>query len=81
MVISRADPVCPLCAEALAVIETEREKSVHSVHLDLIDICDHSLLQSSFPHDIPVVFVNGRYRFRGHVEPVLLGALLKKAPA
>jgi hypothetical protein len=75
-VFVRDEPVCPLCHEAL----TEIAEVVRKCHVRTVTrvhpIDSSQFLRLSFQDDIPVVFVEGVYRFRGHVDPVLLLRLL-----
>lgn len=40
--------------------------------VQFIDIDDHPELRQKFDHEIPVVEIHGRIRFRGRVDPFLL---------
>jgi len=40
-----------------------------------VDIDQDATLRSRFNHEVPVVEIDGRIRFRGHVDPLLLKRL------
>lgn len=42
---------------------------------NLVDIDEDAMLKSRFDHEVPVVEIEGRIRFRGHVDPLLLKRL------
>lgn len=60
---------CHLCDVAA---ETLRQAgyTTHSVNIDA-----NPTLRSRFDHQVPVVEIQGRIRFRGHVDPLLLKRL------
>jgi glutaredoxin len=61
---------CHLCEEALRVLEA------HGVTPECIDIDAIPELRERFDTCVPVVAVDGKIRFRGRVEAVLLRRLL-----
>ena len=61
---------CHLCNEAC---ETLIQQGLQPV---LIDIDSHPKLTAQFDTCVPVVEIDGKVRFRGHVDPVLLKRLL-----
>jgi glutaredoxin len=65
---------CPLCDEALAVLGAEARGT--GFRLEIRDITNDAALLAEFGNEVPVVFVDGRKRFFGHVDPVLLRRLL-----
>lgn len=63
---------CHLCDEAKHVL---RESGLAPVEVDI----DHDpVLLERYNESVPVVFIDGRERFRGKVDRRLLGRLLKK---
>jgi glutaredoxin len=62
---------CHLCDDAMQLL---RE---HGLSPELVDIDDDPELQSRFNTCVPVVEIDGRVRFRGRVDPVLLRRLLR----
>jgi glutaredoxin len=64
---------CHLCDEAVEVLTR------HGLRPELVDVdCDNDLV-SMFGDCVPVVAFDGRVRFRGRVNPVLLRRLLLAA--
>lgn len=61
---------CHLCDEAHGVL---REHGLSPV---LVDIDNNDDLRAQFDTCVPVVEIDGKIRFRGRVEPVLLKRLL-----
>jgi glutaredoxin len=61
---------CHLCEEALAVLAT------HGVVAVEVDIDADPVLAARFNECVPVVEIDGKIRFRGRVDPVLLRRLL-----
>jgi len=66
---------CPLCDDALAVLEHERRTTPFA--LEVVDIGGNAELTGLHGNDIPVVFINGTRRFFGHVDPVLFRRCLR----
>ncbi len=64
---------CPLCDEALETLE-QFEKQLPPFQVVFID--EDPLLISRFGESVPVVEIDGRIRFRGGVNPVLLKRLI-----
>lgn len=60
---------CHLCDVAAEMLHAEGYAT------QIIDIDDDPELRSRFDHDVPVVEIAGRIRFRGHVDPLLLRRL------
>jgi len=60
---------CPLCDEAADFLESERSRQGFS--LDFVDVDDDATLREKYGDCVPVVEVDGKVRFRGHVNPVL----------
>ena len=61
---------CHLCDEALALLKA------HGLTPLEVDIDADSALQARFNECVPVVEIDGKIRFRGHVDPMLLRRLL-----
>ena len=67
--------ICPLCDEAIAFLN--REQGRLGFQLVLIDADSSDLLRQQHGECVPVVEVDGKVRFRGHVNPVLWRRLMK----
>jgi hypothetical protein len=65
---------CHLCEEAWQLLERERQH--HLFTLRQIDVDSEPQLRREYGECVPVVSVDGRVRFRGRVNPVLLRRLL-----
>lgn len=61
---------CHLCDDARAVLEN------HGVGVQAVDIDADPALREQFNTCVPVVVIDGKVRFRGRVDPVLLRRLL-----
>ena len=61
---------CHLCDDALALLEW------HGLNPKLQDIDANESLREQFDVCVPVVEIDGKIRFRGKVDPVLLKRLL-----
>jgi glutaredoxin len=61
---------CHLCDDARQTLEQ------HGLSPTCVDIDAHHELYERFTTCVPVVEIDGRIRFRGHVEPVLLRRIL-----
>lgn len=68
MLFTRAG--CHLCDDARQVLEK------HGIMPKCVDIDADAALRGRFDTCVPVVEIDGRVRFRGRVEPVLLRRLL-----
>lgn len=66
---------CHLCDEAKKVLEKCREP--FGLSLVEVDIDHDPALQAAYDCCVPVVEIDGRLRFRGHVNEVLLRRLLR----
>lgn len=75
-VVVYTSPTCPLCDDALEVIEAARRG--RSFRLDVVDISGDPELQVLYGQEIPVVFVDGKKRFFGRVDPVLFRRLIER---
>jgi hypothetical protein len=65
---------CHLCDEAWALLKAAQER--HGFLLDAVDVDTDPALVAEYGDCVPVVIVNGRARFRGKVNSVLLRRLL-----
>jgi len=61
---------CHLCDDALALLER------HGLRPSLVDIDVDPELRARYDHCVPVVEIDGRERFRGRVDELLLRRLL-----
>ena len=66
---------CPLCEEALEVLR--RFQECYAFPIEIKDIDESADLVSAYGNCVPVVTINGKVRFRGHVNEVLLQRLLE----
>jgi len=62
---------CLLCTEAAQLL------SEHGLQPELIDIDTNPHLLAQFDSCVPVVEIDGKIRFRGHIDPILLRRLLR----
>jgi hypothetical protein len=65
---------CHLCEEAWQQLEIARKR--HGFTLNAVDVDADPDLVSKYGNCVPVVLVNGKVRFRGRINPVLLTRLL-----
>jgi len=65
---------CHLCEQAWAQLEEARR--AHGFALSQVDVDAEPELARQYGECVPVVVVNGRVRFRGVINPVLLRRLL-----
>lgn len=63
---------CHLCDDAIELLRA------HGLDPVLQDIDEDKTLHARFTDCVPVVEIDGKIRFRGKVEPVLLRRLLKE---
>jgi glutaredoxin len=70
-------PGCLLCDEAAAVLEAYRP---YLPEMRTVDITDNPELQSRYGTCIPVVEIDGRRRFTGQINEVLLRRLIEGTP-
>jgi glutaredoxin len=66
---------CHLCEEALQILER------HGLVVRKIDIDAQSELKPLYDQCVPVVVIDGRERFRGRVDEMLLKRLLSSREA
>ncbi len=64
---------CPLCDEAMDILD---EFGDFMPPIELVDIAGNQLLEEQYGQCIPVIEIDGRVRFRGRVDPVLLKRLI-----
>ena len=67
---------CPLCDEALAVLQAEGRTTPFTLRVQ--DITHDAQLLAEHGLEVPVVFIDGRKRFFGHVDPVLFRRVLQE---
>jgi glutaredoxin len=65
---------CHLCEEACK--DLERQQTRYRYTLEIRDVDTDPALAAAHGEWVPVVLVNGKVRFRGRVNPVLLERLL-----
>lgn len=65
---------CHLCAEAWALLQ--QEQACHGFALQAVDVDSSAELVKQHGECVPVVLVDGKVRFRGRINPVLLKRLL-----
>ena len=63
---------CHLCDDALQLLRS------HGLEPELVDIDSDATLCEKFDTCVPVVEMDGKVRFRGKVDPVLLKRLLAR---
>jgi glutaredoxin len=66
---------CHLCEMAWRQLRRARRR--HGFRLEAVDVDTDPELAARHGTSVPVVTVNGRVRFRGAVNPVLLARLLR----
>lgn len=71
-VYTRKDCCC--CHKAIAVLSAYRRK--HHLRIEEVDIDTDPELVASYGLTVPVVAIDGKVRFKGVVNPVLLDRLL-----
>lgn len=65
---------CHLCDEAWVILEKERDR--HGFILEAVDVDSSPELVEQYGECVPVVVVDGKVRFRGRLNRVLLKRLL-----
>lgn len=70
---------CHLCEDAVVLLEKARRR--HGFRLEIRDVDPDPDLVAAHGNCVPVVTVNGKVRFRGKVNPVLLDRLLRAGPS
>jgi glutaredoxin len=66
---------CHLCEEAWALLQTEQRR--YRFGLERVDVDADPALAQRHGETVPVIMVNGKERFRGCVNPVLLRRFLE----
>jgi glutaredoxin len=66
---------CHLCDEAREVLEA------HGVAVQAVDVDADAALRERFNECVPVVEIDGKIRFRGRVDAMLLRRLLASPPS
>jgi glutaredoxin len=70
---------CPLCVEAKKVVEHSARR--YRLAVEVVQLEDEPAeTQEKFKFDVPVVIVDGKRRFSGHVSGALLEKILKTRP-
>lgn len=65
---------CGCCEQAIKTLTQAQEQ--HQFTLEIIDIDTVPELKTLYDAQVPVIVINGKVRFRGKVNPVLLERLL-----
>jgi glutaredoxin len=65
---------CHLCDEAIATLRR------NGLAVEQADIDDDPELRSRYDQCVPVVVIDGKERFRGRIDEVLLRRLLRSRP-
>jgi glutaredoxin len=66
---------CHLCEQVWGQLEAARRR--HGFALEAVDVDSDPALAAAHGLQVPVVAVNGKVRFRGVVNPVLLNRLFR----
>jgi glutaredoxin len=64
---------CHLCEDAWTLLQNWQRR--HGFRLEAVDIDTDPALQALHGNDVPVVAVDGKVRFRGRINPLLLQRL------
>ena len=65
---------CHLCDEAIAILRK------NGLAVEEVDIDDDPDLHSRYDQCVPVVVIDGKERFRGRIDEVLLRRILRSRP-
>jgi thiol-disulfide isomerase/thioredoxin len=76
-VIVYVKPGCTLCEPLMRTVEKVRNDVEFS--LEKVDISQDAQLMSKYGHEVPVVLINGRKAFKGHITEPAFKKRLKKA--
>ena len=68
---------CPLCDDALKLLRGRAGR--FGLRLRVEDISDKAALTAAYGEQVPVVFIEGRRRFFGRVDPILLAREVEAA--
>ena len=71
-VYTRRDCCC--CHKAVEILQRERKR--HGFSIEFLDVDTDPALVEKYGSSVPVVLVDGKVRFKGIVNPVLLNRLL-----
>jgi hypothetical protein len=66
---------CHLCEDAWGLLEQAARR--YPLRLSQTDVDTDPTLAAAYGLEVPVILVNGRVRFRGRINPVLLERLLR----
>ena len=69
---------CHLCNEALQILE--RYQKQYGFTLETKNVDESAEWTNAFGNWVPVVEINGKVRFKGHVNEVLLRRVLESEP-
>lgn len=69
---------CCCCHTAIDLLETFRRK--HNLVIEQVDVDGDPALAEAHGLSVPVVAIDGKIRFKGVVNPVLLKRLLEATP-
>jgi len=69
---------CPLCEEAAEILE---DYAAYLPQAEFVDIYSDPKLVEKFGTCVPVVLIDGKIRFRGRINEVLLRRLIAASPA
>ena len=67
---------CTCCDKAMAELETAGRR--FQLNIQLVDIDSDPVLTAEHGLHVPVVAIDGKVRFKGQVNPVLLERVLKQ---
>ncbi len=70
---------CHLCAVAREQLQAAQRR--HRFRLSIVDVDTDSELAARYGDEVPVVMVDGKVRFHGRVNEVLLNRLLRAEAA
>ncbi len=65
---------CGCCEQAMKTLTQARERRRFTV--EIVDVDTVPDLKTLYDAEVPVIVVNGKVRFRGKVNPILLDRLL-----
>jgi glutaredoxin len=68
---------CHLCEDAYSVLAAAQNR--HRFDLDIVDVDTDPQLVAQYNECVPVVMIDGKVRFRGRVDAVLLERTLRGA--
>jgi glutaredoxin len=70
---------CHLCELAWDLLQTAQLQ--HGFRLDVVDVDTDDDLARQYGQSVPVITVNGKVRFKGKINPVLLLRILDRRPS